>query len=166
MPYFPDSKILFIHIPKNAGMYVERSLGMLPVFDKVPKLLHLGRQFCGLSYRAYRRLLDPARIDIDLKMRQYRYGDSAGMYKCQHVTLSEVLSLRMLDKRELDNCIVLAIHRNLLSRAFSMHQWSPIHKYLSFEEFCEKWILHPWESGLNYGQLSHVRTQASYIEGY
>lgn len=165
MPFFSDHNVLFIHIPKNAGMYIEKCLGISWTFDQEPWLLKTEKQVSQLIYRAFRRMLFPGLIEVERLKRTYRYGDCAGMYKCQHATLSEVVSLRMLSKKVLESCTVLAVHRNPISRAISMYQWSAIHKYFTFDEFCERWILNPWDYNLTYGQLSHIRTQSSYIAG-
>jgi hypothetical protein len=164
MPYFSDKKILFIHIPKNGGMYVEKCLG-------IPDEL-VGRGTPTKTYWTTRvrtklnevlAALPHRKRDASLG-RRYLYGYYGGGFPFQHASLEEIVQLRLVPRETLEQCTVLAVHRHPLDRAISVYKYWGLSERMSFRDYCARWLQAPEREDLTVTQLCHIRTQCSYID--
>lgn len=164
MPYFKEKNILFIHIPKNAGMYIEKQLGIPSsiISSQTPtdkpkissRILHFSKKLRNIILD----ISDNQQLEIE-----YLHGQFGGPYAYQHASLSEIISYRMLPEEELENSIILAVHRNPIDRLVSIYKYWGYYKILSFDEFCIKIVANPQNALDNFGLLMHLKTQVSYI---
>jgi len=170
MPYFEKYNILFIHIPKNAGMYIEKLLGIphyIVSYRKPTDQKNILEIFSGL-FSGIKFLLqkdNPHYLTKRFKntSKKYRYGSFGGFYYYQHASLWEIVNYRILDKNVLDSCIILAVHRNPLDRLVSIYNYWGFYKEISFEKFCDNYVKNRIESLENFGLLMHLKSQYSFI---
>lgn len=165
MPYFEEHKILFIHIPKNAGMYIEKVLGIpkeIVNYAQPTSKKTLYQKLRGQAVKVKSQLCaNKVRKDLEKK---YLYGQFAGPYIFQHASLSEIVSYRMLDKETIENSKILAVHRNPIDRAISIYKYWGLYKRVSFDDFCSGYILNPKNAIDNFGLLVHLKPQASFVD--
>lgn len=154
MPYFPDQKLLFIHIPKNAGKSVEMALGL----DKtLSDLYRLGRR--GIANRAAVLL---QRLTAPSQARRRLHGVLDVTLTAQHLTFQEI---RLLNLAPAEGVRSFAVIRDPFERAVStfLHVGNrdggggPE----AFEDFCLRWfdLPHPDHNlmALSRRQIDFVR---------
>jgi hypothetical protein len=174
MPYFPDKNLLFIHIPKNGGTFVEKNLG-IPVdwgLEKKPSL-HIEEEtkssFLGQIKQNIRNLFPTAfpreeeQIDWSFMQRKLIYGYFGEGFAFQHATLSEIIGMRLLPPEILSSSRVISIHRDPLERAKSVFKYWLWNEQFTFEEFCINYVDNPWKGKLTHSQLTHLRPQIDFI---
>lgn len=162
MPFFRDKKILFIHIPKNAGMFVEKKLGIPREIvtyrkptDKETLYLKVRKIFSKIQHNVFNK-----KNELE---KRFLYGNFAGAYNFQHASLSEIIEYRMLSKDELNESTLLAVHRNPVDRTVSIYKYWGFYKFMSFEVFCKTYVSRPDKIINNFGVLMHLKTQVSYV---
>ena len=168
MPYFQKHNALFIHIPKNAGSFIESSLGIpdswgLQIAPGKPRRMD---KFINYLKPIKRKIYNS---DL-LKTQQafHLFGPIAGQYLLQHATLSEILSLGLLDPDNIANTFCFCIKRHPVARAISIYKyWKFDNKYSSFEEFCEDIVLLSSRSRnlhLAHQIRTHLRSQIDFMK--
>ena len=165
MPYFADHRVLFLHIPKNAGMHVERCLGLpLALLDETAPT---DRSPLIMTLKRWRKTLDTlsGRAEREAMRRRLVYDTFGGLHYYQHATYREHVALRLIDPADCERAHILAVHRDPLARAISIYTYWNLAPRMDFETFVETWLARPWDAALTYGQQQHVATQASFIDG-
>ena len=171
MPYFEKHNILFIHIPKNAGMYIEKLLG---IPDSIVSY-RMPTDKDGFLYSFFKKL--SRRIEFHIQRdvphhlclrnrdlcKKYLYGSFGGFYLYQHSSLWEIINYGMLDKDILDNCVILAVHRHPVDRMVSIYKYWGFYKSMAFDDFCFRYIGNRADALDNFGLLMHLRTQVSFV---
>jgi len=160
MPYFKDKNILFIHIPKNAGMYIEKQLGIPKQIVSYKKPTDAPSLYEFIKLKAKKIIKKNYIINLEKK---YLYGQFGGAYIFQHASLSEILTYRMLDIEDIENAIILAVHRHPVDRIKSIYKYWGFYKKMSFDEFCENYVKSPKNIINNFGLLMHLKSQYSYV---
>ena len=129
IPLFPDLlinaffllKILFIHIPKNAGSSVLNFLGDRPDWDlnNQPKVYPPTFSFRSKvkSFLTFRNSAD------DQKKSTYLFGTGLGSYYLQHATLSEIISLGLLAPSDLQQMRIFCVTRDPYDRIKSIYNY-------------------------------------------
>lgn len=168
MPYFEKHNTLFIHIPKNAGSFVESSLGIPDSWDLGVGPGNLTRidqiiERLKLFKRSFSNI-ETLRTQQALKI----FGPLPGQYLLQHATLSEVLSLGLFDPSNLAQTFCFCIKRHPVARLISIYKyWQFNKKYPQFEDFCEDVVLlsSRWRNlHLTYEIRTHLRPQIDYMK--
>jgi len=165
MPYFKNHNILFIHIPKNAGMFIEKALGIpqeIVSYDQPTTKNNVKAVFKRKLVQLFQEIRSPKKKrEIEKK---YLHGTFSGRYIFQHASLEEVLSFRMLPSDSLENAKILAVHRHPISRTISIYKYWGFDKSIGFEEFCKTYVLNPSIALENFGLLMHLKPQVNYIK--
>jgi hypothetical protein len=164
MPYFKEKEILFIHIPKNAGMFIEKTL-------EIPNQLASYRQ--PKSYKGLKKIMkifvskfffsalyNTHKLDLG---KEYLYGIYAGRYPFQHASIEELLAYNLINDNEIKSATILAVHRHPLSRSLSIYKYWGYDKELSFEEFCIEYIQNRANAMGNFPLLVHLKSQVSFL---
>lgn len=153
MAYDPQRKLLFIHIPKNAGKSIEDALGFVPKrYIEQPGSLRrpLNRMLKRLLFRTNHpypgdRLFGP--LDVVLC--------------AQHLGLPEIEALRLLTPAALDETRIFTVVRNPFDRAVSVfHRFSASNNIEDFKLF--------WRDSESAHRADHhyaafLRTQLSFL---
>ena len=96
------------------------------------------------------------------------FGPLPGQYLLQHATLSEVLSLGLLDPSTFAHTFCFCIKRHPVARLISIYKyWQFDKKYPNFEDFCEDVVLlsSRWRNfHLTYEIRTHLRLQIDYMK--
>lgn len=165
MPYFKDKNILFIHIPKNAGMFIENILGLPKeiISYRQPTVSKLSFNNMRSILRALKRKLSSTDLIRSIK-KEYLYGNYAGEFFFQHASLQEIIDYQLLTTEELDRSIKVAVHRNPLDRVISIYKYWGYDNKISFEEFCVKYVDSSRRRVDNFGLLMHLKSQYSYLK--
>ena len=157
MPYLPDNKFLFIHIPKNGGKYVEDRLFISdspgrninqtnrPILSRTGK--YILNHFSKRPKRYLRGMIDYSLVG-------------------QHLTLSEISILNLVD--DLNIVDIVCISRNPFSRIISLfchHTKSNKWNNRELEDFCRYWPSHKPVTE-KHNILAHKRTQYEYIDNH
>ncbi|MDO6565140.1 sulfotransferase family 2 domain-containing protein [Amphritea sp. 1_MG-2023] len=165
MPYFEKNKILFIHIPKNAGMFIEKSLGI------PSEIVHYRKPTDPLSWHKKLRNSFKKITGIEKKKSEsvalekaLLHGQFGGPYTYQHASLQEIIDYRMLPLKTLEDSKILSIHRNPFSRTLSIYHYWGFHRKMNFDNFCKDVVAKPEQYLDNFGLLMHLRPQTSYIK--
>ncbi|QNI86957.1 sulfotransferase family 2 domain-containing protein [Synechococcus sp. ROS8604] len=157
MPYLPNSNFLFIHIPKNGGKYVEDRLFMSdnPGNNENQtnrSFLSNVAKYILNRYSKKSKLFLRGMIDYSL----------VG----QHLTLSEICILNLIDNLHSKN--IICICRNPYSRIISLfcHHVKPEKWNITeLEHFCKYWPYHK-PTSIKHNILAHKRTQYAFIDNY
>ena len=164
MPFFPDKKILFIHIPKNAGSSVLNFLGDRPGWDlnNQPKVYPP-----TFSFRSkVKSLLTFRNSADDQKKSTYLFGTGLGSYYLQHATLSEIISLGLLAPSDLQQMRIFCVTRDPYDRIKSIYNYWKFNCIYSFDEFCSKVVnleSRPYENALTHAMRTHLRPQIDFV---
>jgi hypothetical protein len=131
MVYDSKRKLIFIHIPKNAGKSIESSLGLFNAKDRRSaerSLLNLFLKMC----------LNLTKPSIPLRK---LHGSYDYVLCSQHLSILEIKLLGLLSEKEIENSFKFAVCRNPWSRAVSIY--NHVHPRLfsgTFKEFCRQWF--------------------------
>ncbi|MDQ8195592.1 sulfotransferase family 2 domain-containing protein [Coraliomargarita sp. SDUM461004] len=151
MAYSRKNKLLFIHIPKNAGKSVEVAL------DLVPKELVLSPRFRSILNRFSKLLL---KLTSNEMPREILFGPIDYTLCAQHLTYAEIEMLNLISNDQLDDLIVFSIVRNPYSRAISTYRH--FCGNLDLSEFKDFWSRR-FELINDHNKLAHLRTQKSFL---
>ena len=157
MPYLPDNKFLFIHIPKNGGKYVEDRLFMS---DNPGNNINQGNR--SFLSKTGKYILN----HFSKKSRMYLRGMIDYSLVGQHLTLSEISILNLIE--DLNMVDIICISRNPFSRIISLfchHVKSTRWNNRELEDFCRYWPYHKPATD-RHNILAHKRTQYEYIDNH
>lgn len=158
MPYFPELKILFIHIPKNAGGSVERALSDVDAHFRVRGPDRYRRFSCRIIRKLVR--FGNQRVSEG----QYFYGRELIPVTLEHLTFDEIMSMRFLNPIDIKNTRVMYVVRNPFTRLVSLfHSHNRKDKYSSFSDFVSKWLLQ--DRLCLHDEWSHRKRQSEFVEG-
>jgi len=170
MPFFPDKNCLFIHIPKNAGSYIDDYLGLPTGFglndspsdlNKASLIKLIKKQLFSMPFIADSSRKKDSRL---FAMRKMLFGYFGGGYAFQHSTLEELISMRLVDDALLTDVFCFAIHRHPEERVKSIYKYWKFYQVMSFEEFCLDVVRTPWLPNLTHTQLTHLRPQIDFVK--
>lgn len=160
MPIFHKEKIVFIHIPKNAGMYVEKILGVDAELRDYSKPTDKPSTF-GLLKSRYKTM--KLEHNKELKL-DFLYGAFGGQVLMQHMSLSELVNTRLITEDIISSYGFYFVHRHPLERCISIYKYWGFEGKMSFHDFCVKYVENPAASYGNFPLLTHLRTQSSFIQ--
>ncbi len=153
MAYCRKSNILFIHIPKNAGKSIECALGFVPQ-DKVSNpgayRSTLNRFFKKMHYITNHSV--PSRI---------LFGPMDVVLCAQHLSLTEIESLRLISKDDLNRARTFAVVRNPFDRAISVYR--RFYQEFDLDGFKKFWAEDVNTIYQDHGRTVFYRTQYSYV---
>lgn len=163
MPYFPEQNLLFIHIPKNAGRSVEKTL--------------LGDQLTPDSGR--RNIISRAATFIQRSVaqgcpRSHLLGTLDYTLMAQHLTYAEIQLLNLVPRESISSLKVFCVVRNPFDRVLSsLNHWAHILQPelgsvgVKSEKDVEN-LLTSWEqfSPLDHNEISHTRLQCEFIKSF
>ena len=164
MPFFPDKKILFVHIPKNAGSSVLTFLGGCSDWElnNQPRVYPPSRSLRS-RLKSFLLLKSPASVQ---KQSAYLYGTGLGSYNLQHATFSEIISLGLLAPSDLHQLLIFCVTRNPYDRVKSIYNYWKFHSVYSFDEFCSKVVsleARRYEHNLTHVMRTHLRPQIDFV---
>ena len=154
MAYIRDKRILFVHIPKNAGKSVEVALGLAQDGD----LAKLGRRNMANRISTYLQ-----RKTGSSDSRDVLHGTLDVALCAQHLTYQEILLLDLIPRRDRDDVRTFAVCRNPWSRAYSTFKHfdtAHVSDPLAFERFCRTWYE---EQPSSHNTLAHQRRQVDFV---
>ena len=125
MPYFKKYNCTFIHIPKNAGTFVSLNLGLRKEWDLPRNSKNNLNQYKFKLKTFYKYLKNKSGIlnNEDLEKIQHIYGYKIGGFAMQHATLSEIISLGLLNPKVLKNSFCFCIKRSPYDRIISIYKY-------------------------------------------
>ena len=155
MAYSSSKKVLFIHIPKNAGKSIEAALGLISkeLLER-PSLRSPLNRFAKLMLK----------LTSSSYTSESLFGPLDYTFCAQHLTYSEIEFLGLLNEEELKSSLKLAVVRNPYTRSMS-----------TCRHFCGKCDLDTfkyfWENisirkNADHNCLAHARTQASFLRRF
>ena len=157
MPYFPSSKTLFLHIPKNAGKYIEDRFGMST---------YPGREV-NQPNRSLLSKLAKIALNLDSRMRkEYLAGMIDIGLVGQHLTLTEIIHLNLIS--DFNNIKIFTIARNPFTRIKSLychHQKASKWSDVDLEEFCKNWKTYRTAS-MRHNIIAHKRSQYDFVDNH
>lgn len=118
MPINRDKRLLFIHIPKNAGKSIDSYFGLTPHSASASKSKYRYRWRSPLN--ALAKLI--LNMTADRNSRKYLYGVIDLGLTAQHLTYQEIQLLRLIPPEELNSYFSLAVVRNPWDRATSIYR--------------------------------------------
>lgn len=158
MPQNLSSKVIFIHIPKNAGKYVEDRFGLS--FRAGSEANQLNRSLLSSLARAL--------IRLDAKRQAFAKNNLTGMIDvglvAQHLTLVEMQLYGFL-ARQLDDYNIFATVRNPYTRMKSIYMHMTIPRERSqqhFENFAKNWPVNVSPS-MRHNILAFKRKQVDFL---
>jgi hypothetical protein len=134
------SQIVSYEMPTNKKNFYRRTINLLKKMKNVNKDKNLSLE------------------------KKYLHGQFGGPYSYQHASLSEIISYRMLQKKDLDQCKILVVHRNPVDRLVSVYKYWGFDRKMSFDDFCQTIVLKPQNILEYFGILMHLKTQVSFID--
>lgn len=153
MAYNPQNKILFVHIPKNAGKSLEHALG----FASQAKINNPGlfrskinRVFKKLHYATNNR--KPAEILL---------GPLDMVLCAQHLSLIEIESLQLITPQQLKDSRKFAVVRNPFDRAISAYR--RFHAQFELDDFKRFWSHRVDTVSQDHAKTVFYRSQYSYV---
>ncbi|KXX72544.1 sulfotransferase family 2 domain-containing protein [Flammeovirga sp. SJP92] len=154
MPVAQNNKVLFIHIPKNAGKSIEVALGITTSQE-------------AIKY-TWRKTLNRIavfllRLTKDKKSHDRIWGIIDYTFTAQHLTLQEILNSQLINPYEKDNFITIAVVRNPYDRAVSSynHFCSQNTEQISFLDFLNTFFV--YQKNDRHNVIAHKRTQSEFL---
>lgn len=158
MPFNKHDNILFIHIPKNAGKFVEDNLNMSSFPGKVGNMAN--RSKVGLLSRSITKY-------FDRKSQSSALTSLSGVYdqplQMQHLTLQEIQLFGFIENIDTVNMITTV--RNPYKRFMSIYNHMvPYNKrsQQSLMDFSLNWPI-SLSSSVNHNQLAFKRKQIQFL---
>ena len=152
MAYHQQKKLLFIHIPKNAGKSIELALSL------VSETLIARPRTRGRFNLVAKYILNQTQNKL---MRQRLFGSYDYVLCAQHLTMQEIELLNLISLAEIKAASTFAVIRNPYSRALSTFRHFKKSTDLSdFKSFWREFLVY---DGLDHNQIAHRRTQKSYV---
>jgi hypothetical protein len=168
MPYFAKYNSTFIHIPKNAGTFVSLNLGLKKEWDmprKSESKLNLYKLKIKNFYKSFKNKSSFFKED-DFEKIEHIYGYKIGSFALQHATLSEMISLGLIDIEVVKNSYCFCIKRSPFDRINSIYKyWNFSTKY-TFDEFVSNIIdlkFRYLNLELTHSMRTHLRPQVDFI---
>ncbi len=147
MPIYKDKNLLFIHIPKCAGSFIDDALSA----EKRRKLQPFKERMIGKLIR------------MSFKKHPTLFGILNLNFNAQHLTLMELVSLNLITEDELKNLEIFTVVRNPIDRfksAFLSH--NRFSKYEDINHFASSWL---FEAKTKHDEWSHCRPMYDFIDG-
>ena len=152
MAYLSEKKLLFIHIPKNAGKSVEQALGVVSekiiIRPKTRSPLNLTAKFFLNKTQNH-------------STRSRLFGSYDYVLCAQHLTLQEIILLNLIPSAKLRRCIKFAVIRNPFTRAVSTFRHFT--KGSCVGDFISFWKEFPHYHGVEHNRVAHMRGQVDYL---
>ena len=168
MPYFKKYNCTFIHIPKNAGTFVSLNLGLKKEWDLPRNSKNNLNQYKYKLKTFYKSLAKKSGFskNEDFEKIQHIYGYKIGAFALQLATLSEIISLGLLDPKVLKNSFCFCIKRSPFDRIISIYKyWNFYNKY-TLDEFVSNIVdINSRYSNfeLTHSIRTHLRPQSDFI---
>ncbi len=171
MPYFHRNKVLFVHIPKNGGSYVESVLGGTSVkhwhLNRSPSCPSLkSRLLSSIGYTSLKSFLTNKRSQIKDHSISDIFGYNIGKFALQHSTLSEMFALGLVNPSLISKSFCFAVTRDPVQRCLSIYRYWGYSKSMSFEDFCFSVIDDRYRYlniRLSHTQRTHLRPQSDFL---
>ena len=158
MPISHKDKLLFIHIPKNAGKSFEILFGFHDAYHVAPNMR-------SWPNRAAKLLLN---ITSSKNASKQLLGIMDKTLALQHTTLQEMILLNLIDEKILNEYLIVAMVRDPFNRAFSLFNHWMYTDNLSESNIEEEFNLFlskipDYRASSDHNRASHFRTQVEYL---
>ncbi len=152
MAYDRKRKLLFIHIPKNAGKSIEIAMGFV---DRKTKANPRGRSILNGIAKKFLNLTTRQ------KNKEMLWGPIDYVLSGQHLTCQEIELLNFIDILEFQEALKFAVIRNPFDRAIST--FTMFTQSTSLEEFKFFWDKKSIDIKLDHNKVAHRRSQLSFL---
>lgn len=147
MPIYRDKKLLFIHIPKCAGSFIDNALSTQQRWKVQPIKERIIGKLIRMSFKKHPTLFGILNLN----------------FNAQHLTLTELVSLNLITEDELKDLEIFTVVRNPINRfksAFLSH--NRFSKYEDINHFANTWL---FEAKTKHDEWSHCRPMSDFIQG-
>lgn len=150
MPILNDGKLLFVHIPKNAGKTIEYSF--LNDFGRLGRRSPLNR-FLTLA----------SRLTASSDAKKFLHGTVDQALCSQHLTFQEIQLLNLVPNARLEAMVKFAVIRDPRSRSISSYRHfypAEVPTADSFARFLSEWYDSP---SADHNECAHKRSQRAFV---